>query len=724
MLRDFTPRLYQETIFARAIKQNTMVVLPTGLGKTAVAAMVAAYRLKQYPEKKVLFLAPTRPLVQQHIVSFKKMFDLQDDDFALFTGYVKPEKRALLFKSAKIIFSTPQGLENDVISNRIDLKDVSLLVFDEAHRTTGDYAYVYLAKKYHEVALHERILALSASPGSDEESIREVCNTLYVEGLEVKGYDDEDVKKYTQEVEVKWEKVKLSEELLKIKKFLDDCYASKLLKAFELGVIGGKVENFTKSSLLSLQGALHAKMMQGEKNFEVLKTISLIAEALKVQHALELCETQTVSALNAYMQKLQSQAMSSKVKAVKNLVKDVNFVSAYALSNRLIAKGIEHPKLWALLDVVAKHDDTKLIIFTQYRDTAKVIQSALGVKSEVFVGQQKKGGMGLSQKKQKEMLDRFRSDEFRVLIATSVAEEGLDIPSVDAVIFYEPIPSAIRTVQRRGRTGRHDKGHVYVLMAENTRDEGYRWAAHHKEKRMYRTLKKLQKSYNLSVPAQSSLKEYASESGICIGVDYREKGSAVMKQLLQKNVRLDLKRLEVGDYQVSDDVVVEFKTVKDFVDSIVDGRLLGQLSDLRMKFKPILIIEGNQDLYAQRNINPASIQGMLATIALSYQIPIIRTMSSIETAGILVSLAKREVRSDERAYSLHTDKPWNLKLQQEYIVGALPGIGPKLAKELLSKFGSVGEVFSATVDKLKEIPLIGEKKALAVRDAIEKKYDV
>ena len=115
MLKDFKPRLYQETILSNAVNNNALVVLPTGMGKTAVSMMLAVQRFKQYPNSKVLVLAPTRPLVEQHIETFKKYLDLKEEDFAVFTGFVKPEKRAELWKNTKIIFSTPQGLENDII---------------------------------------------------------------------------------------------------------------------------------------------------------------------------------------------------------------------------------------------------------------------------------------------------------------------------------------------------------------------------------------------------------------------------------------------------------------------------------------------------------------------------------------------------------------------------------------------------------------------------------
>src|SRR3990167_3625191 len=123
MLRDFTPRLYQQTLLGTAAQFNTLVVLPTGLGKTAVAFLLAAQRLLQYPQSKILLLAPTKPLCEQHLQTFRKHLEIPENKIVLFTGEIAPEKRAVLWKEATIIISTPQGLENDTINKRVNLKE-------------------------------------------------------------------------------------------------------------------------------------------------------------------------------------------------------------------------------------------------------------------------------------------------------------------------------------------------------------------------------------------------------------------------------------------------------------------------------------------------------------------------------------------------------------------------------------------------------------------------
>ena len=613
MLRGFTPRLYQETILATAAMKNTLVVLPTGMGKTGVAVVLTVQRLKQYPQSKILVLAPTKPLAEQHLATFRKVLDIPEKKFALFTGEISPKKRAIQWRTAQIIFSTPQGLENDLIGNTIDISNVSLVVFDEAHRATGDYSYVFIAKQYQRKADWPRILALTASPGSELEKIEEVCKNLSIEAVEIRTEKDPDVQPYIQPVDIDWIKVELPEEFKKIKHLLDRCVKGKIE---QLKTYGVKTNFFTKKEILRLQAELHAKISSGEKNFEILKSVSLLAEIIKAQHAIELLETQGTVPLNNYMSGLYEQVGSTKVKAVKNLTADLAFKSAYILAQKLLEQKKEHPKVKAVVEFVGKEIKqdkmVKIILFTQYRDTAVKMSEELnkieGAHAEVFVGQAKKRGTGLSQKKQAEMLDMFRDGMFNILIATSVAEEGLDIPKVDIVVFYEPIPSAIRHIQRRGRTGRQEKGKVVIFMTKGTRDEAYAWSAKHKENKMIYVLENMRNQLNIKLaPQQSTL---ANFDKVKIFADYREKTTGTVKELVELGVGVKLDMLKSADYVLSARVGVELKTVEDFASSIIDGRLLEQLKSLKENFeRPLIVIQGTQDLYTARNIHPNAIRG-------------------------------------------------------------------------------------------------------------------
>lgn len=727
MLRGFTPRLYQETILATAAIKNTLVVLPTGMGKTGIALLLTAQRLNNHPQSKILILAPTKPLAEQHLQTFKEAIELPEEKFVLFTGEITPQKREQLWQTAQIIFSTPQGLENDIIGNKIDITKVSLLVFDEAHRATGEYSYVFIAKQYQKKAEWPRVLALTASPGSDTTKIEEVCNNLGIEAVEIRTEKDPDVQPYVQPIEIEWKKVELPEEFKKIQNLLQQCIKGKIEQLKKYGV---KTNYLTKKELLQLQAQLQAKIRE-EKDFEAMKAISLLAEIIKAQHAVELLETQSVASLNKYLANLYEQSESSKIKAVKNLTADLAFKSAYILAQKLLEQKKEHPKIQATVEFVAREIEKnkliKIILFTQYRDTAVKLAEELnkqqGALAKIFVGQAKKRDTGLSQKQQAELLDLFRDGMFNILIATSVAEEGLDIPKVDLVIFYEPIPSAIRHIQRRGRTGRQEKGRATIFLTKGTRDEAYSWSAKHKENRMINVLEKMRNELTLKLaPKQPTLANY--DNNVKIFADYREKTTGTVKELIELGVTVKLEMLKSADYILSSRAGVELKTTEDFVNSIIDGRLLEQLKELKRNYeKPLIIIQGTQDIYSVRNIHPNAIRGMLGTIAISYGIPIIYTKDEKDSAALLLAIAKREQEENKKDFSPHADKkPMTLKEQQEYIISALPNVGPNLAKELLKHFGSVQAVFMASEEGLKKTEGVGEKIAQQIKKTTTEPY--
>ena len=375
-----------------------------------------------------------------------------------------------------------------------------------------------------------------------------------------------------------------------------------------------------------------------------------------------------------------------------------------------------------------------------------------GFKTKLFVGQAKKKDTGLTQKKQKEMIEQFSNSDFNVLVSSSVGEEGLDIPQVDLVIFYEPVPSAIRKIQRSGRTGRLEEGRIIMLITKDTVDEVYYHVARNKEKRMYRTINDITKTYNSSnnninntnglnnngdansstgskprtlmdyqeKPSESELQKTSTK--VKIIADYREKGSNVLKELLDK-VDLCLEKLSIGDFLLSGRVAVEYKTVPDFVDSILDGRLLTQLKELKKYEKPIIIIEGIEDLYSVRKVHPNSIRGMIATITVSYGIPIIQTKTSRDTAEYLMSIAKREQSEEKNDIQHHYSKPMDVKEQQEYFISALPNIGMGGARPLLKHFKSVKNIVNASEDELKEVDLIGPKKSKALKELFDKDWE-
>ncbi len=490
------PRLYQEVIFNTCTEKNCLVVLPTGLGKTLIALMLTVDRMKKFPREKVVFLAPTRPLAEQHLSYFKENLPELFGDMQLFTGEVNSKKRKELWETADIIFSTPQCVANDVEKGLYDLEDVCLLIEDEAHRCFRNYSYNYVAKRYMETAMHPRILGLTASPGSEEGKIKEICKNLSIEEVELRTRDSPDVAPYLQELEFEKVFLELPEEFRKIRDalfqlfndYVDELRNRKVFFSFP-----------SKTELIALQKRLVLSIARGNANFNNLLAASACAQAVKLQHALELLETQTLFGFNKYLKELMHQASKKASKGVVRLTAKPEFLFALEKSDELLQQGKEHPKISALKKIVeteiSENEKTKIIVFSQFRETARIICKVLntisGIKAKVFVGQAKKTSgvdkdiSGLSQKEQKKIIEEFSEREINVLCATSIGEEGLDIPEVNSVIFYEPVPSAIRAIQRAGRTARLMKGKLIVLITRKTRDEAHFYASKAKERKMH-----------------------------------------------------------------------------------------------------------------------------------------------------------------------------------------------------------------------------------------------
>jgi ERCC4-related helicase/ERCC4-type nuclease len=486
-------RLYQLNLAGKALEGSSLVVLPTGLGKTIIALFVIASRLQRFGGK-VLILSPTKPLVEQHTAFFKKVMTLPEEEVLAFTGSVAPAERERLWAQGKLIVSTPQVIENDLLTKRISLEDVSHITFDEAHRAVGNYAYTFIAEKYFESAKNPHVLGITASPGSSDEKISEVCQALHVENVAVKTERDRDVLPYVQEKEIEWLQVQLPAEMVEIRSYLEKIFDDRLGTIKDLGFSAGSGKYVSKKDLLLLQKQLQGEIRMGGDP-TIFTAMSVVAEMMKVNHAVEMVETQGLETLRKYLEKLDAEASSSSAsKAAKRLMDDLYMRKALY---RVKECDVEHPKLELARKIVSEQlegsPDSRAIVFTNYRDTAEIVVNALsgipGVVPIRFVGQgSRHKDKGLTQKQQGEILDKFRAGEYNVLVATSVAEEGLDIPSTDLVLFYEPIPSEIRSIQRKGRTGRQHKGRVIVLVTKNTRDEAYYWSSKNKEKKMLNSM--------------------------------------------------------------------------------------------------------------------------------------------------------------------------------------------------------------------------------------------
>ena len=269
-------REYQKKILQTCVEKNCLVVLPTGLGKTLIALMLTIERMKKFPGKKTVFLAPTKPLAEQHLEYFKKHLPELFGSLELFTGDVPSEKRRELWDSADIIFSTPQCVANDVVHGLYNLEDVCLLIEDEAHRCVKNYSYNYVAKKYMETAKHPRILGLTASPGSEKVKVGEICKNLSIEEVELRTRDSPDVSSYLQKLEFEKVFLELPEEFEKIRNGLLRLFHDYIDELRSRKVFFGAP---TKTELINLQKRLILSISRGNKNYNNLLHVLCLSPA-------------------------------------------------------------------------------------------------------------------------------------------------------------------------------------------------------------------------------------------------------------------------------------------------------------------------------------------------------------------------------------------------------------------------------------------------------------
>jgi Fanconi anemia group M protein len=499
-------REYQEAISEAAAKANTLVVLPTGLGKTIIAILVAERRLAQFKSKKVVVLAPTRPLVIQHYTAFKNHF--KQSACSHLTGQIRPDKRVNIWTESQFIFATPQVVANDVRANRYSLSDVCLMVFDEAHRCVKDYDYTQLALKYQQSATDPLILGLTASPGGKKEQIQMVCENLFIKQVEVRSEYDEDIQPYVHPIAVDWKRIPLPESYREISRLLRSVSEEKVQKLKTMKLLPN-IELVSKKLLLDLRQQLILRLRKSRSGY-IFAALTLQAQAISILHAIELIETQDAQNLKQYFIRMSE----NPKRTIKSLLKDLRVQTAIQLTDNV---NISHPKLNILSELVMEqlrvNPTGRIIVFTQYRDTVDLIVAKLqleGSRPVRFVGHATgdSSGQGLSEKEQVQTLEDFKAGTYNVLVTTSIGEEGLHVPDVDHVIFYETVPSEIRTIQRRGRTGRTRIGRVTVLMAEDTVDEAYYWSSLRKEKRMHSILNMVRTKGVRTVKKKTTLLDY------------------------------------------------------------------------------------------------------------------------------------------------------------------------------------------------------------------------
>ncbi|KAJ3424685.1 fanconi anemia group m protein [Anaeramoeba flamelloides] len=492
-------RNYQLEITKSVLFENTLVILPTGLGKTFIAAVVMYNYYRWFPTGKILFLAPTKPLVHQQLESVFKTVGFPSKYTCELTGHVSPGLRKKLYEEKRVFFATPQTVNNDLKNGNCSAaKDVVCLVFDEAHKASGNYAYVNIVKKIIKFTDQFRILGLTASPGNTIENIQQIITNLLISKLEIR---------FENEITNKDPKNSLSPYIFE-----------KLVETIPISIENypnfGNILNLLKCALVDNLQILYDQNLIHTTNLEILSKGSLFSSYQRFKktkknlsgkdvkknsfqelnkfnlccsliHGYELFLDYGIYPLyQFFLNKYENPSIKNYYK--KEFKKSQQYQHLLRILTDIVSNQktqIGHPKLIKLQEIIINHfknspKETKVMIFSNYRDSVLDIVKALSnipyVRAMPFVGQKDQPNRrGLSQKEQQLIIENFKKGNYNTLISTSIGEEGLDIGEVDLIICFDYQIDTRRTIQRFGRTGRIRKGKVVVLLTKGREEKKY-----------------------------------------------------------------------------------------------------------------------------------------------------------------------------------------------------------------------------------------------------------
>ncbi|KAH0792947.1 Type III restriction enzyme, res subunit family protein [Histomonas meleagridis] len=458
-ISNFSRRDYQFEIALTAVTANTLVIIPTSLGKTFIAALLIFNYYRWFPTGKIIFIAPTRPLVSQQMKSVQETTQIVQSDIAEITGAILPETRASKWKSARVFFATAQTVQKDIEKGICPTTQIVLLVVDEAHRASGNHSYCVVVRQIASVTKFFRVVALTATPGSTFSDVQQVIYNLLIHKIEIR--DDNDCAQYIHSKDIQSEIVPNAEGTEELLARLNSILQFYLIE-------------LRKFSLVS-----HVDPLRTTKG----SITKLLASPLPDKSSYPI--TQAIRILNL-REKLEGYSIPLFVRELTDLLRteNVNGDEQFDELRKLLETAKRLPqvdnKMEKLTEIVVNFlqssVSSKIIIFCNYRKIVSEIVQKLSASSNIvkcteFIGQSSKSDMrGQNQSKQLKVMDAFKRGIYNTLVSTSIGEEGLDIGEVDLIICYDAQKSPVRTIQRMGRTGRHQDGHVIFLLTESTQN--------------------------------------------------------------------------------------------------------------------------------------------------------------------------------------------------------------------------------------------------------------
>lgn len=494
-----TIRDYQYSIVSRGLYHNMLVALPTGLGKTFIAATIMLNWFRWTKEAQIVFVAPTKPLVSQQVKACFEVAGIPRSATTMLTGGISPGLRAEEWRSKRVFFMTPQTIINDLKNGICDPKHLVLLVVDEAHRATGGYAYVDVVKFLRRFNASFRVLALTATPGASVESVQEVIDGLSISRVEIRTEESLDIRQYVHPRKIETILFDNSDEMAMVM----DLFSRALQPVLDK-LNGMNAYWIRDPMILTPFGCNQARQRwmasdAGRKAaFGIKGMVNTVFSLLaSLSHGVELLKFHGIGPFYHKVLAFRNEIHANGKKGGK-YAKQINESEPFQTMMSRVQIWINnpnfmgHPKLEYLQSVVVNHfldageghgasdpSSTKIMVFAHYRDSAEEIVRVLRrnepmVRPHVFVGQaSSKGSEGMDQKTQLDTINKFQRGIYNTLVATSIGEEGLDIGEIDLIVCYDASASPIRMLQRMGRTGRKRAGNIVVTLMKGKEENNF-----------------------------------------------------------------------------------------------------------------------------------------------------------------------------------------------------------------------------------------------------------
>ncbi|QRW05020.1 Helicase conserved C-terminal domain [Ceratobasidium sp. AG-Ba] len=493
-------RDYQFNIIKHCLFQNTLVSLPTGLGKTFIAGTVMLNFYNWFPTGKVVFVAPTKPLVAQQIEACHDSCGIPGRDAIELTGTVTKPLRRRAWEERRIFYMTPQTFINDLQDGTCDAQDIVLVVIDEAHRATGAYAYVTIVHYLMAHNPYHRILALSATPGKNSESVQAIVDGLHISRIEIRDEHSMDLQKYMFKRHTDIQIVEMNDAINAIKTSL----AAVMWPLLKTAQGAGYLNNADPETMnayrptAEITKIMASKSSNGQRVIKPLQYLGSLSRAMGylIECSVAMCQRCLNDFYASGKDRFQSNWKDNR--DWKAALSHIENHHLEAVSLGLKTQFPPHPKMEKLISLLRDHFDTedaqetRVMVFTNFRESVDEIVAHLNengpkIRAARFIGQAggKTGEKGMNQKEQIAAIGRFKAGEFNVLVATSIGEEGLDIGEIDLIVCYDAQKAPVRMLQRVGRTGRKRDGKVVVLLAEVREEKNW-----DKAKESYRDVQK------------------------------------------------------------------------------------------------------------------------------------------------------------------------------------------------------------------------------------------